>query len=328
MRARPSSQKFSQQRREPQGIRVAGRWVGAGVGALGRLSLLLGLALGTSGCHLPHWEGPVPHSVATGRQLFREGVAAMERGQWDAAESLLARSVKACPEDVEARRQYAEALWHRGAQADAVVQLLEASQHAPEDAELRVRLAEMYLDAGKVDFAAQTAQLALDLDPKLASGWAVRGRVKCARGELRPALADLHRALGLEPTNRDMQLAVADLYHRLNEPQQALVALQNVLDSYPPGEEPQQALLLQGLAYQALGRFDAAAESLSLAKRHGPPSAEILCRLGEVELLAGRPVSAAAAAREALALEPNHPASQELLGRVDVALRDGELSLR
>lgn len=292
------------------------------------LGLLLSLTVAGSGCRLPHWEGPVSRSVATGRQLFRNGVSAMEREQWAEAEALLARSIKACPDDVEARRQYAETLWHRQAQGEAVLQLLEASKQAPEDATLRVRLAEMYLETGKLDLAARTAQLALDLDPKLGSAWAVRGRVKRARGDVRAALADLHHALGLEPSDRDIQLAVAELYQQLHEPQQALVALQNLLDNYPPGEEPQPALVLQGLAYQELGRFEAAAESLAMAKRHGPATADLCCRLGEAELMAGRPASAAAAAREALALEPNHRASQELLRQVDVALRGGEGSLR
>jgi tetratricopeptide (TPR) repeat protein len=176
--------------------------------------------------------------------------------------------------------------------------------------------------------AYQTAQLALDLDPKLASAWAVRGRVKCARGQLRAALADLHHALSLEPGNRDVQLGIAELYRQLNEPQRALAMLQNLIDSYPPGEEPQQAVYLEGLAYMTLGRYDDAAESLAIAKVRGEPTPEILCQLGEAELLAGRPMRAAAAAREALALDPEHRRSQELLGRVDVAFRDGGVGLR
>lgn len=298
---------------------MRGRWLS--------ILLISGGAL-LPGCRLPGWDGPVSHSLATSRQLSQQGLAAMERNQWQQAESLLAQSVKACPDDGDARRHYAEALWHRGAKKEAIAQLLEASQHAPEDAGLRVRIAEMQLDLGHIDMAYRTSQLALDLDPRAAAAWAVRGRVKSARGQLRAALADLHHALGLEPTNRDIQLEVAELYRQLNEPQRALAMLENLIDSYPPGEEPQRALCLEGMAYMALGRYDDASESLGMAKLRGQSSPEILCQLGEAELLAGRPMRAAAAAREALALDPNHRPSQDLLGRVDVAFRDGGLGPR
>jgi tetratricopeptide (TPR) repeat protein len=303
---------------------VCGRAVARMVGMRGRLLLLLwtGLGIGLPGCRLPGWDGPISRSLAASRQLSQQGQAAMEGNRWREAESLLAQSVKTCPDDPDARRHYGEALWHRGAKTEAVAQLLEASQHAPEDAELRVRIAEMQLELGHVDMASRTAQLALDLDPKLASAWAVRGRVKRAREQLRPALADLHHALSLDPGNRAVQLEVAELYRQLNEPQRALVTLQNLMDSYPPGQEPQEVYRLEGLAYMALGRFNEAVESFTAANLRGGPNPEILCRLGEAELLAGRPSQAAAAAREALALDPGHQPSQELLGRVDVAFRN------
>ncbi len=293
------------------------------MGARCGLVLWLVLASGLAGCRLPGWDGPVSRSLATSRQLSQQGLVAMERSQWQQAETLLAQSVKACPGDVDARRSYAESLCHRGAKTEAIAQLLAASQCAPEDATLRVKIAEIQLELGHVDMASETAQLALDLDPKLASAWAVRGRVKRVQGQLRPALADLHHSLSLEPGNRGVQMEVAQLYGQLNEPQRALTMLKNVIDSYPPGEEPQEALYLEGLTYLTLGRCDDAVESLTAAKRRGGATPEILCRLGEAELLAGQPARAAAAAQEALALDPNHGPSRELIGRLEVALRNG-----
>ena len=60
----------------------------------GRLFLICTLPLGISlavfpsGCRLPGTKGPVPRSLATSRQLCQEGVAAIERGQWEQAEQL------------------------------------------------------------------------------------------------------------------------------------------------------------------------------------------------------------------------------------------------
>src|SRR5688572_4650610 len=85
-----------------------------------------GLAL--AGCRLPAWGGPVSGDVLDCRQYTQRGLGAIERGQWDDAEAALQLAVKACPTDGEARRHYAEALWRRGARADAIAQLREAAQ--------------------------------------------------------------------------------------------------------------------------------------------------------------------------------------------------------
>ena len=76
---------------------------------------LVGLqCLCTSGCQMFRHQGPVSKSVAESRQLSQRGLGAMERGDVDAAEKLLGDAVKACPTDIDARRQYAEALWQSG----------------------------------------------------------------------------------------------------------------------------------------------------------------------------------------------------------------------
>ena len=281
--------------------------------------LALLLALPAAGCRLPGSGGPVSRSLATCRQLSRQGVAALERGQRQQAETLLAKAVEACPIDPDARRHYAETLWRRGARQEAIAQLDEACRLAEEEAALHVRMAQMRLAVGQVEHARRSVQLALDLNPELPDAWAMRARVMRADGRLRQALADYHRALGYAPDDRQILLEIAELYRQLNRPQRALANLQSLAESYSPGEEPQQVLHLTGLAYMALGRADDAAESLSAAVTRAEPTPELFCLLGEAELLAGRPAQAAAAARQALALRPRHRPGRELLDRVELA---------
>ena len=278
------------------------------------------LALASAGCRLPGGEGPVSESLVASRQLCHQGVSAIERGQWEQAEQVLAEAVERCPVDPDARRHYAEALWHRGQREQAVWQLEEAGRLALDDATLHVLLAEKRLAMGHVELARQTAQYAIDLEPKLADAWAIRGRVSRASGQPREALADYHRALGLAPDDRTIQLEIAKLYGELNRPRRALAALHNLADTYPSGEEPQQVLYLRGLAYAALERWDDAADGFSAASVRERPTAEILFQLGRAELFAGRPAQAEAAAREALALDPRHQPSRELLGQVELVL--------
>ena len=240
----------------------------------------------------------------------------MERGDWKRAESLLVRALQTCPSDVEARRNYAEVLWHRGAQAEAVAQIEEARRVATDDTGLAVRAGEMYLALGKMDRARQSADDALSLDPKSAPAWALRGSVLERSGDFRQALADYQRSLGYAPGNADVLLRLAETYRQVGVPSRALATLQSLIDTYPPGEEPQKLLYLQGLALTALERYNDAVESLTLANQRGPHSAELQYRLAEAHLLAGRPADANASLQQALALEPAHQASLALAERM------------
>ncbi len=279
------------------------------------LVLLLG------GCRLPGWEGPVSRSLADCRRLSQQGMAALDRGEQEKAETLLAQAVNACPVDAEARRRYAEALWRRGAQKEAIAQLEAAGRVTPDDAALWTRMAEMQLAADQVASAGQTAERALDLDSKLPGAWAVRAGVRRAAGKPQEALADYLRALGYTPNDRAMLREVAELYRQLNQPERALQTLQNLTETYSPGEEPADCLYLTGLAYVALGRYDDGVESFTAALTRGTPTAEMYCQLGQAELQAGHPTEAACAARQALTLDSAHRASRDLLDRIELAQR-------
>jgi tetratricopeptide (TPR) repeat protein len=277
--------------------------------------LVLVVAL-LAGCQIPGRNGPVSGALLNCRQLTQRGISACDRGDWAGAEQMLAKAIQSCPVDAEARRQYAEVLWRRGASAEALAQMEEAIRLSSDDPTLLARAAEMRLELGKVDAALARAEQALDLDPKSFQAWVARGRVMLQSGQPRQALADYQRALACEPGNREVLLAIAEIYRQVNQPQRAVVTLQSLIDTYPIGEEPQQPLYLAGLAYSALGRHDDAARSLQLAAVRGPATPEILYRLAEAQLNAGREQLARQTAEQALALEPRHGPTLALLDRL------------
>jgi tetratricopeptide (TPR) repeat protein len=141
-----------------------------------------------------------------------------------------------------------------------------------------------------------------------------------AAGHPQEALADYFRALNYAPKDHHILLAVAELHLQQRQPERALQTLQALADTYSPGEEPPETLVLMGQAYVSLGRYDEGIESLSAAA-HGRPTPDTLYCLAEAELLAGHPPAAAAAARRALAIQPQHPRSRELLNRIELAER-------
>jgi tetratricopeptide (TPR) repeat protein len=278
-------------------------------------------ALPLSGCRLPGHDGPAPKSLVECRRLSQQGVTARARGRQRDAEALLSKAVAVCPIDAEARRNYAETLWRRGARTEAIIQLEESGRLAGDDPAVWLRLAEMYLITGQLELAWKNAEKAIDLDPRLPGAWAIRGGVWRASGQPGEALTCYLRALGYAPKDRAILLEVAELHRQTNQPERALQTLQCLSDTYSPGEEPAQLQDLMGQAYVALGRYDDAVESLSLAVKRGKPTAEMLCRLGEAQLLAGNPIDAAATAQQALALQPQHRPSLALLERIQLADR-------
>ena len=280
------------------------------------LLLFLTLGLLCSGCRTFSQRGPVPEAVANCRQLTQQGIDCIHQNQWEQAELLLAQAVALCDTNAESRLQYAETLWRRGATKEAIAQIEAAVALNPDDATLRCRAGEMYYSLRDYQRAGAHAAQSLQRDGKLAAAWALRGRVQHASGERSAALADMQRALCYAPADREVLLAVAELQRESAQPQRALVTLLTLADLYPPGEEPPEVLYLTGLALSAMGRYGDAAEQYYAASMRGQPTAELLYRLAEAELLSGRPAEAEANARQALALNPQHAASSELLARM------------
>jgi tetratricopeptide (TPR) repeat protein len=299
---------------------------------MGRLPawLVVGILLSAtflSGCATFRKHADAADTAGQCRQLSREGVAAMERGDSAEAQILLDRAVKASPADVDARRQLAEVLWRGGNADPALLHIEEAVRLDPTHAATTVRCGEMLLGVGVADRALERANEALVLDPTLASAWALRGVVYRYRGEHQRALADLHQALRYNPTATDVLLDVAELEYQLGRPQRSLTTLQNMLENYPPGEEPRRALWLEGLAYSAVNRPLDAVDALAAASRRGAPEPELLFQLARAQNAAGQSAAAALTARQAA--DAGHEGSRTLLAQLQAAgAADGGTILR
>src|SRR4051812_36708240 len=294
----------------------AGRW---------RLAVCIALAFcalaAQSGCQMFRPREPVAKPVAEARQLSQRGLSAMERGDYASAETLLGDAVKTCPQDLDARRQYAEALWQRNDREQALEQVVKALLQSPDDAQLAIRAGEMQLAMGRLDDARRMADQVLDQNPAEPRAWTLRGRIFQSLGDSDRALADYHRALEFRRDDRDTLLATAELYRTLNKPQRALATLMRLRETYGPLEEPQQVLYLQGLALVALSRNDDAGDCFALALERGPANTELLYRYAEAQLATGKRIEADRTLEQALALDPTHGPSRALRQHIDLAAR-------
>jgi len=291
--------------------------------------LLLAIAAGLlSGCAMLRRKGPSPESVAASRELSRQGVAAMETGQWQQAEDLLRKALEASPDDASTHRSMAETLWHRGAREEANAQIEEALEHDSNNAALRVKAGEMSLAVGAREAALTHAERAIRSDPKLATAWALRGRCFQQMNQPDRALADLHHSLEFAPETSDVLLDVAMIYRQRGQSARSLTTLHRLLDTYPPGEEPQQAMLLEGLTLLDLGRPQQATEALVLAAQRGPPNVDVLYNLAQAYWAAGKLEQATATAQQALALDASHQPSRELVAQLAARGGSGEVQRR
>lgn len=273
-------------------------------------------------------DGPVSKSLATCRSLSQQGISALERGDDEQAEELLSAAIASCAVDPEARRYYAEVLWRRGAQAEATEQIEEAVRLAPDDPSLWVRAAEMQLALGNIEGARSRGQRALNLNVNNADAWLVLGDVRRHAGDLDEALAHYHRALANSPGRPQILLAIAETYRQSNQPQRALVNLQVLSDTYPPGEEPADVLVLLGQAYRALGRHEDAAHSFLAALKRGASGPELSYLAAESQLLAGHAHAARQIVQEALSRYPNDPGHRALWERIELAEGPAPTALR
>jgi tetratricopeptide (TPR) repeat protein len=277
---------------------------------------LAALAAPLCGC-ASLWKTPVDESVVSARQLSLRGVDAMQREEWDEAESLFRKALRECPTDERAHRCFAEILWRKGATQDAIAHMREAARLSGDAATVTVALGEMHLAREELAAARRCANDALATRRDLPSAWVLLGDVQRLEGQLQPALASYHRALALRPEDARLQLAVAQLYRRLDRPQRTLAVLAALSEQYPAGEEPRDVLVERGRALLAVGRHEEAARSLAWAARRGPLTADLLCQLGEAQLLAGDPGNARLSLQAALERDPEHALARQLKEEVD-----------
>ena len=294
------------------GVGYAPNWVSFG----------LCLWLTTScGCGLTKCWKEGCEAVADCRELSQQGVEALEREDWQTAESSFSQAIQICPIDPIARRNYCEVLWKRGDRPAALNQLHEAIALRSSDPALHLRLAELSLEMADYDTCYREVNEAIDLEPTLAEAWLLRGKLMWRSGRLNQSMTDLHRALKYDPEQRDTLYLLAEVHRGLNQPQQALNVLYQLAEIYPPGNEPQEVLYLTGLAYMALERYSEAQSTFTLAARRGPESAELLYHLAESQLRCGRPDIARQSILRALEIAPQHNPSQQMQQEIDLALQ-------
>ena len=275
-----------------------------------------GLIALSCGCRALHCKTS-DEGITAARALSLRGMDAQQQGHWDQAEALYAAAVEKCPTDERARCGYADSLWQRGAQVEAIAHMEHAVRLSGDDPVRQIQLGRMYLARGELNRALSAAGKAIASNKQFAPAWALQGDVLRAEGDRGDALASYHRALAYQDHYPEVQLAVSEIYSQQNRPERALATLQTLADRYPPGQIPSDVLYREGLVLRDLGRFRDAAISIARATERGQPSADMLYELSRTQLLAGDATAARLACLAALSANPQHAPSQGLKAELD-----------
>ncbi len=207
----------------------------------------------------------------------------------------------------------------QGRLSEALAEMREAIETAPESAELRGESAALLLHLGKESEAEEEAKLALAIDPSESSALRVAADL------------DAHRALSPEgdPEARDRAIALygeisrrkdaddeifpvlARLRALASDPEGAVAAARSFADRRP-GDSAAARLLAQYLERD--GRKDEALEVLVAFYATNPDAEEILTTIGDLARETGRWDPVVAACSRVLDAEPNRPAPRALRG--------------
>ena len=266
------------------------------------------------GCrHVPFYR--MTKKASESLPLSREGIAAYERGDLEVAEEKLAQAVELNGADIDACRFYGETLWKRGKRVEAMDVLREAAdKHGPIDVQASIyrSLGEKALTVDRSDQTILWANKIIDLSPRSAVGWELRGDAELALGQSEEALADFQRAVHFETDDRSLLRKIATLQNETGDHDAALATWQYLEVLYPTNREPVEIFAGKGRSYAGLGLLADAQDAYETAVRFAPRDPEYRLRLAEIALARGDYDRASKIVAEAQAVIPDSLALQKL----------------
>ena len=251
-----------------------------------------------------------------------------ETGRAAEAEPMLKKVIDSSPGAVEAYKEMARVKIALGRSQEALSDANLAAAMAENDAEAKqlvveVRVARSLQDlgAGQTDLAVQDLTQLRDQNPDSAAVRLGLGRAQIARRDAAAALAELQKAVELDPKNAEAQYQLGYVQHVMKQAAAAAV---------PPYEkavalEPDNTLFRTslGAALMDAGQADRAVEELTkVTGTEGYAGAQAWFYLGAAQLKASRFKEAAAALEKSLAVKPDNAQAEAFLAWSYFGLKD------
>ena len=247
----------------------------------------------------------------------RVGDLLLGRGERAGALDHYFRALRANPLFRDARMGLSLGYYEAGELEESLLQLRNVLQLRPDDPEALVQQGAIHLRWGNLEYASQSLEEGLAVDPQLAQGWNNLGIVRQRQGATAAALACFQRAVAIKP---DFATAHANLGLALREAErldEARAHLERAAELRPTSTDAHVNL---GTLLVDLGDLDGAARAYRRALELDPRHPEATHGLGLVAFRSLDLAGARARFAEALALKPDYAAARTSLGELELAL--------
>jgi tetratricopeptide (TPR) repeat protein len=199
-------------------------------------------------------------------QAFRQGQAALARGDAARAECLFAEALRALPDHPELLAARATALQRMGRAGEAAALLRRAAALRPGDDAIQAQLGGVLADCGDLAGAEQALRQACALAPAAAAGWYNLGKLLQMQARIEDSVAPLERALELDPALQSAHFLLGEAFMMLGRSADSAAQYRRLLAA-----SPRSGHAWWGLAHLKAVRFDAA-DVAALERLAGDPA--------------------------------------------------------
>lgn len=186
-------------------------------------------------------------------------------------------------------------------------------------------LSNAYFKQGEIDAAIQTAERAIELQPRSGVAHYNLGNIFAGQGDFHTALGYFEQALRIYPNYADAHTNLGQLLAEKGDLQAGIERFRKAIELNP---SLSRAHLNLGVALAKSGRIDEADAPLREAARLVPDSAEARFYLGSVYAAQGRYDEAARSFRETLQIDRNFAPAHESLAQLLAARGEKEKALQ
>ncbi|MDT8452486.1 MAG: tetratricopeptide repeat protein [Gammaproteobacteria bacterium] len=237
----------------------------------------------------------------------------LAQGDRDRARAVLAQVLEERPDDFALRMQYARLLVEDRAYEAASEQYRIVQQKQPDNAEVSLNLALLYIEIDQLDKATRLLEHLLELDQKTDIAYYYLGRIAQNREQYKAAIAQ-YIQVKEGPFAFEARLRVASLFAQLDRADEAIEQLQILAQETDEWAERVRIYLTMGEIYRSNHRYKESFEMFSRALAENSEDIDLLYARALIAEKVNRVDVAEADLLKVLSMEPDNADALNALG--------------